>query len=673
MAEKVLEVKDLRVSFKTDHGIVKAVRGVSFDLYKGETLCIVGESGSGKSVSSKAIMGILANNAIVENGTIMYEGENLLEVSEEEYVNIRGHKIGMIFQDPLSSLNPIMRIGKQITEATLLNGNKLKKLYLDSINNENVAYKNLVTFKKVKTEKIKTKLAEDILTIRSGKKIQANEEIAKLEQRYDVEVYNIKDKSDFDIMNFKDDIKEANTELVKARNSEINEIKKSLKAENLVTAKQDANALSAAEQKIAEIKAKYDALIAENNKKYADFAAERRTQRDAELAKAREAYLAKVNVQKEIIKKKATQEQLEEQKKQIEELKAKAQKELEAVNLEFNSKMPAAKANLVEAKKKAKITVQNYKQEVERTYNSDKSDVDSKHKEVLAELETKYGSQVESAKEALANAGKNSAEYNSLKAAYEKVNSEYNDKLNEENKRYKSEVTRVKTKKVDSLKITKAEAKKRALEIMKEVGIPYPEKRFNQYPFEFSGGMRQRIVIAIALTASPDILICDEPTTALDVTIQAQILELINKLKRERNLSVIFITHDLGVVANMADRVAVMYAGKIVEYGLVEEIFYEPKHPYTWSLLSSIPDVDSKEKLEAIPGTPPNLVYPPKGDAFADRSRYAMEIDYKYEPPYFKVSDTHYAATWLLAPNAPKVEMPKIVAQRIKKSLEGGK
>ena len=673
MAEKVLEVKDLRVSFKTDHGIVKAVRGVSFDLYKGETLCIVGESGSGKSVSSKAIMGILANNAIVENGTIMYEGENLLEVSEEEYVNIRGHKIGMIFQDPLSSLNPIMRIGKQITEATLLNGNKLKKLYLDSINNENVAYKNLVTFKKVKTEKIKTKLAEDILTIRSGEKIQANKEIAKLEQRYDVEVYNIKDKSDFDISDFKDDIKEANTELVKARNSEINKIKKSLKAENLVTAEQDANALSAAEQKIAEIKAKYDALISENNKKYADFAAERRTQRDAELAKAREAYLAKVNVQKEIAKKKATQEQLEEQKKQIEELKAKAQKELEAVNLEFNSKMPAAKANLVEAKKKAKITVQNYKQEVERTYNSDISDVDSKHKEVLAELETKYGSQVESAKEALANAGKNSAEYNSLKAAYEKVNSEYNDKLNEENKRYKSEVTRVKTKKVDSLKITKAEAKKRALEIMKEVGIPYPEKRFNQYPFEFSGGMRQRIVIAIALTASPDILICDEPTTALDVTIQAQILELINKLKRERNLSVIFITHDLGVVANMADRVAVMYAGKIVEYGLVEEIFYNPKHPYTWSLLSSIPDVDSKEKLEAIPGTPPNLVYPPKGDAFADRSRYAMEIDYKYEPPYFKVSDTHYAATWLLAPNAPKVEMPKIVAQRIKKSLEGGK
>ena len=207
---------------------------------------------------------------------------------------------------------------------------------------------------------------------------------------------------------------------------------------------------------------------------------------------------------------------------------------------------------------------------------------------------------------------------------------------------------------------------------MREVGIPMPEVRFRQYPFEFSGGMRQRIVIAIALTATPDILICDEPTTALDVTIQAQILELINKLKRERNLSCIFITHDLGVVANMADRVAVMYAGKIVEYGTAEEIFYEPKHPYTWALLSSIPDVDSKERLSAIPGTPPDMIYPPKGDAFALRSKYAMEIDYKEQPPFFKVSDTHYAATWLLHPDAPKVEMPKIVSERIRKSREGG-
>ncbi len=214
-------------------------------------------------------------------------------------------------------------------------------------------------------------------------------------------------------------------------------------------------------------------------------------------------------------------------------------------------------------------------------------------------------------------------------------------------------------------------AKEKALAVMKEVGIPQPEQRFKQYPFEFSGGMRQRIVIAIALTANPDVLICDEPTTALDVTIQAQILELINRLKKERNMSIIFITHDLGVVANMADRVAVMYAGKIVEVGKVEEIFYDPKHPYTWALLSSIPDIDSKEKLEAIPGTPPSLIHPPKGDAFAERNKYALKIDFEYEPPEFTITETHKASTWLLYDKyAPKVTMPPIIVNRIERALE---
>ena len=202
---------------------------------------------------------------------------------------------------------------------------------------------------------------------------------------------------------------------------------------------------------------------------------------------------------------------------------------------------------------------------------------------------------------------------------------------------------------------------------MKEVGIPEPHKRYRQYPFEFSGGMRQRIVIAIALSANPDILICDEPTTALDVTIQAQILELINRLKRERRLSVIFITHDLGVVANMADKIAIMYAGKIVEYGTADDVFYEPKHPYTWALLSSMPDLETKEKLEAIPGTPPDMILPPKGDAFAARNKYAMQIDFEEQPPVFQVSSTHWAATWLLHPDAPKVEPPVIVTDRIQR------
>ena len=202
-------------------------------------------------------------------------------------------------------------------------------------------------------------------------------------------------------------------------------------------------------------------------------------------------------------------------------------------------------------------------------------------------------------------------------------------------------------------------------EVLMLVGIP-PERK-KEYPHQFSGGMKQRVVIAIALACEPELLIADEPTTALDVTIQAQILELINKLKKERNLSIIFITHDLGVVANMADRIAVMYAGKVVEYGTSREIFYEPAHPYTWALLSSMPDLDSKDRLEAIPGTPPDMRFPPKGDAFAKRNQYALQIDFEKQPPEFPISETHWAATWLLHPKAPKVDPPKAVVNRIEK------
>jgi oligopeptide transport system ATP-binding protein len=475
---KVLSVNNLEINFKTDNGILKAVRNVSFDLYEGETLCIVGESGSGKSVTSKAIMGILANNAIIQGGNIMYRGENLLEVSEDEFYKIRGHKIGMIFQDPLSSLNPIVKIGRQITEAMMLNNDKLKLMYNDIISDDLIRYKNTLAKMNIAIE---------------------NE--------------------------------------TKKTNVRVAELKAQGKRDEIKKAKEDLNKF------IKETKNTYQ----DQAKKY--------------------------------------------------------------------------KAVLDETKKKAKEEVKAYKHQVE-----------TEHKANVANLKKLHSG----------------AE---LKEALEKEDIEYQNKI----------------------RITKAEAKRRALEIMKEVGIPDPEKRYEQYPFEFSGGMRQRIVIAIALTASPEILICDEPTTALDVTIQAQILELINRIKKERKLSCIFITHDLGVVANMADRVAVMYAGKIVEYGTADEIFYDPRHPYTWALLSSIPDVDSKEKLEAIPGTPPNMIYPPKGDAFADRSRYAMNIDYREQPPFFKVTDTHYAATWLLHENAPKVEMPKIVSERIRISLEGGK
>ena len=387
MKEPILEVKNLTVSFRTAEGNLQAVRDISFDLQPGQTLAIVGESGSGKSVTSKAIMGILAGNAMVESGQIRYEGRDLLEISEEAMCRIRGDDIAMIFQDPLSSLNPIVQIGKQLTEAMLIKNKANRR--------------------------------------------RAKRQLGRLRRQ-----------------------------------------------------------LAAADK----------------------------------------------------------------------------------------TEAPALQQALEEAKVRAETV------------------------------------------------------------------------------------------------LTKAQAREKALKLMEEVGIPEPERRFDQYPFEFSGGMRQRIVIAIALAAQPKILICDEPTTALDVTIQAQILELIQRLKRERGLSVIFITHDLGVVANMADEIAVMYAGRIVEQGTAEEIFYDPRHPYTWALLSAMPDLTTKGKLSAIPGTPPNMLQPPAGDAFAPRNAYAMQIDFEQQPPTFWVSDTHWAATWLLHPDAPKVELPEAIRARIqeRKGGDGG-
>lgn len=208
-------------------------------------------------------------------------------------------------------------------------------------------------------------------------------------------------------------------------------------------------------------------------------------------------------------------------------------------------------------------------------------------------------------------------------------------------------------------KMPKDQAYKKAVELLEEVGITDAEKRMKNYPHQLSGGMRQRVVIAIALACDPDLLICDEPTTALDVTIQAKILELIRSIQKERGISVIYITHDLGVVANVADRVAVMYAGQIVEYGTVEEIFYDAWHPYTWALLQALPQLGTKgEALPTIDGTPPNLFNEIKGDAFAPRNKHALAIDFVAEPPFFQVSETHAAKTWYLDPRAPKMERP---------------
>ncbi|WHA10640.1 ABC transporter ATP-binding protein [Enterococcus montenegrensis] len=336
MPEKVLEVKDLEISFDTYAGTVRAIRNVSFDLYKGETLAIVGESGSGKSVTTRSIMGLLASNANIDKGEIIFKNSDIVKKSEKEMQKIRGKEIAMIFQDPMTSLDPTMPIGKQVAESLIIH-NKVSK------------------------------------------------------------------------------------------------------------------------------------------------------------------------------------------------------------------------------------------------------------------------------KEALAS----------------------------------------------------------ALELLNLVGIPNAEKRLKNYPHQFSGGQRQRIVIAIALICYPEVLIADEPTTALDVTIQAQILELMKDIQKKINTSIIFITHDLGVVANVADRVAVMYGGRIIEVGTAEEIFYNPQHPYTWGLLGSMPTLEGgEERLYAIPGSPPDLLQPPKGDAFYPRNEFALKIDTEQAPPYFDVSETHKAATWLLAPQAPKVTPPAEIVRR---------
>jgi len=213
------------------------------------------------------------------------------------------------------------------------------------------------------------------------------------------------------------------------------------------------------------------------------------------------------------------------------------------------------------------------------------------------------------------------------------------------------------------LALTRPQAKARAIELLELVGIQDAQKRIKNYPHQLSGGMRQRVVIAIALSCNPEILICDEPTTALDVTIQAKILELITEIQKKLGISIIYITHDLGVVAKVADQVAVMYAGRIVEKGTVEDIFFDPRHPYTWGLLSSMPDITAQktERLYTIPGTPPNMIALPAGDPFAVRNRFALEVDFKQEPPMFQISETHAAATWILDPRAPQIQRPDAV------------
>ena len=581
-SEKALEVKNLVVSFRTDNGKVQAVRGVSFDLYKGETLCIVGESGSGKSVTSKAIMGILSPNAMIEGGQILYRGIDLTKASETEFQRIRGRKIGMIFQDPLSSLNPIVKIGKQITETMLINSDMLKRYYDDLIAPELTALMNAKSKKQNRIEDAKNRASlplngyESRLFAFGEKKSEIKKKIAEAK------------KSGGDLSSLK-------AELLDVQNQE-----KAYKKENSEHLK---NAKKFAKEEIFAAKKEYSSQEPSLKKALSE------AEKTAKI-KTKEHH-------ESLIKERDQKLQQVAQKKEKLSLSGEQQTRIKKLDAEI---------------RKAKI-LGNAKALL--TYA-----IPKRHQRALSEMADAVAPWTKEKEEILKDFLALEKEENAILDEYQR-----------------------------QVKITKTMAKAKALKVMAEVGIPQPEKRYKQYPFQFSGGMRQRIVIAIALISEPDILICDEPTTALDVTIQAQILELINKLKKDHDMSVIFITHDLGVVANMADRVAVMYAGKICEYGTDKEIFFDPRHPYTWALLASVPDIDSKEKLEAIPGTPPDMIYPPEGDAFALRNRFALGVDFKYEPPFFQISPTHFVASWLEYQDAPEVVPPKIVTERIRRAL----
>ncbi len=735
--EVKLSVNNLSISFRTDGGKVQAVRDISFDLYKGETLAIVGESGSGKSVTSKAIMGISAVNAIHEGGEILYDGHDLVRIPEEEMHKLRGDKIAMIFQDPLSSLNPIMRIGRQITEAMLLKNKANRK-------EGRVAFNEMLV-------SLSTLMKEAIATgTNTGFSSDDVQEYIKTFDNFNIQAIKLE--------NGYNDAKTAAEEMIALIEEFLFLTEKKQKVDVVST-------LNLVERKLKDIDDKYfasgyEGILSDYLTTLSVLKKEERSKLtivDA-LRKASGKAASHTEASAETI------ETLEKAKETAKEMLARPAYNFFRIGYYIYknpdvdlSKVPAEEANemavrfldedfmnsfrsleklaveysinkTLENKKVAIAALQNaidfFKagnfekndatalcQNLDKTVRAAvdplaviKDTVAYTFGEAIKREVNNYYFYLKNNPKEEARFARQTAKRDALIARGKKVDWKIVPKSVIEPERQIATIVSVLTRVMNKFKadvenagsvdadkrcleiidylkekasqivytLTKSIAKEKAIKLMEEVGISEPRIRYRQYPFEFSGGMRQRIVIAIALSANPDILICDEPTTALDVTIQATILELINKLKREHNLSIIFITHDLGVVANMADRIAVMYAGKIVEYGTANEVFYNPQHPYTWALLSSMPDLDTNEKLDAIPGTPPNMIYPPVGDAFAERNKYAMEIDYEMQPPMYEVSPTHYAATWLLHPNAPKVELPKIIADRIKRMKERG-
>ena len=712
--ETKLQVRNLRISFRTSNGKVQAVRGIDFDLAKGETLAIVGESGSGKSVTSKAILGIQASNAVTESGEIIYDGKDLLKISEEEFHKIRGDKIAMIFQDPMSSLNPIVKIGRQLTEAMLLKGKarqrESRKNFNDTLKSLNTAMiQALAPNDSEKAAKL-TQMCKDFDKF-EFKHIELEAAYAKAHEAaqealddLDVLIFELEKQADKDATDRVNDIAvqaaaSVNEYVVKEEAGQIKALAGSLNRLYKEGRKSgDQSGTLSAMREIREILRSAMAKEAPNFFRmgyYVTFANEPLPampipELNEFLLKYLDGHFMTAFLEDTVAALRHTANiSYENMAKALNALEQ-ARTVYGRDNLDRKESYDTHKA-LTAAVMATVDPLNIHKDSLTHTFSTSlKSELDTYFRAITGNAKAiKVHDKDQRKYDRLVARGKTPdwevAAASTVDMELVKQNIDhllirlighYQELLaRKQDRDYKAQAIEL----VDFFKanasgvvdkVTKRIAKRRAIKLMDEVGIAEPHRRYNQYPFEFSGGMRQRIVIAIALAANPDILICDEPTTALDVTIQSQILELINKLKRERQLSVIFITHDLGVVANMADRVAVMYAGKIVEYGTAEDIFYRAAHPYTWALMSSMPDLDTNEKLEAIPGTPPNMIYPPVGDAFAPRNKYAMQIDFEKQPPMFRISDTHYAATWLLHPDAPKVEMPKIIVDRIRRMKE---
>ncbi|MCD8347162.1 MAG: ATP-binding cassette domain-containing protein [Lachnospiraceae bacterium] len=576
-AQKVLlSVKDLWVKFRVRGRVLTAIRGISLDIYEGESIAIVGESGSGKSVFTKTFSGMNDANGFIDQGTIIFNDEELADTTAP--LNDRAKRLIEKARQQLDQ-HAKLELGASVYR-------KLQELESEKHRRESVS----------EEEQAREKKELDDLNAKR------------------TDLYNL--KQTLDPHKEKDKIHEM-TAQISVLDKQIKEAQKkdeALLKEQQKKASQDTSFLKEYEQKKSALQAEYDKLLQGS-------ISEKTKKRNEILAK--EIYLS------------------------IGRYDARQRRKLSK--------------DLVEALKKAMQLGVDLDDENERNKVFDTVAFRVRYLDETAD--TIHGTCVLN----LANV-KYAKDWSRIRG--KKIATVFQDPMTSLNPilTIGKQITSIIIKHQGC---SEGEARKRALVLMHKVGIPNAEARFDDYPFQYSGGMRQRIVIAIALSCQPKILICDEPTTALDVTIQAQILQLLKDLQKELGFTIVFITHDLGVVANIADRVAVLYAGQIVELGKVEEVFYDPRHPYTWALLSSLPQLAQRNtKLYSITGTPPSLYNQIVGDAFAPRNPYCMKIDTLEEPPTFQVTETHFAKTWLLDEDAPEVESPEAIRDLHQKLLD---